>query len=475
VTKVVSDLFSDRREPTGLRYGFLLAMLLLVDGVAFFLSFHFSFKFVLLIVGLLLIGSVLAFSFKRTLIILISSIIIFQGPRYRTDILPFVISPKIIVIFLGALLLFWMFSISLAGRTNLKSSDLSFLLTLFLGMTFVASFVGIIHGAQPTTILSELIAYCYFVLFFAVIDQVADPKSIKRVLLTILIASIVVSFEYIYLFLSSEITLAGMGRIVTGQIHILYLAMTFLLSFFLWHRKMNKILFGLSLVPVIIALLISQTRGTWLASIIAVISTMALFIIDKRKTTALKMIGYGLLALLLLLLGIHLLTELASNTSLGFLVEARVRTLLSANRDVSVLMRVAQNWAVWERIKTSFLFGEGLGSILFIAPWYKVNWVDSTYLQLLWKFGIIGLLIFLGILALVLKKSIYIYRNTSSDFYKSFAVGMFSTFLGFAALGFISPVLIKYRFNIIWAVLFGLTHIVEGFVKEEVKMRPMKA
>jgi O-antigen ligase len=178
-------------------------------------------------------------------------------------------------------------------------------------------------------------------------------------------------------------------------------------------------------------------------------------------------LGYGLLIIAFISIGFYFIAIKLLGTNLDILVGIRAKSFLSVGQDVSIGMRLGQNLAIWEKIKSFPLFGEGLGALVYITPFYKVNWIDNTYFVLLWKFGVLGFTIFVCILLFVLKKSYYIYRNTKDIFYKCFAVGVFSTFVGFSVLGFISPVLIKYRFNIVWAVLFGLTYIIEKSVKKE--------
>lgn len=148
MSKDISYLPFSNKETAECNCGFLLVMLLLVEAVTFLLSFYFSLQFVLLLASIFVFGTVFTFSVERTLILLLSLIIIFQGPRYKSDAIPFVITPKIVTGLIAAIFLFWILSIFLSGRTKLKSSSLSPLMAVFLGMALVASFIGIINNAK---------------------------------------------------------------------------------------------------------------------------------------------------------------------------------------------------------------------------------------------------------------------------------------------------------------------------------------
>lgn len=432
---------------------FLLLFLLLIQ-LGLFEIFLFKQVYFYVIVLSIIYILFFALSVHRSLLLLLFIIIVFQEPRYQFEYLPFALSQNHVLLIFTPIIFYWILA-SLASneKSNPGRSNLSVTYMVYFIIIAIALCVGIIHHYQWKSVLTNFLTFFYFITYFIVLSSLSNNKQIYHYIITIFIASVIAALQYIYSFFTGQFSILSMGRIVTGQIHIIYLMIPFLLSFLI---NNNTSLRFYSIVPLFIlvpAILISQTRGTWIACIVAIGVNLFIYFKD-RKYSINKITRFSLSAISIVVV-IFLVIHKIVGTNMMDLVEQRVGSIANWEQDTSLNMRAEMNAAVWKEFLSSPIWGKGLGAIVHVHDWQYQLWIDNTYMVLLWKFGILGFLCFITILFVVLKRSYYVYAHTDNMFYKWFSGGTFSAFMGLAVLGLISPVLIKYRFNIIWALIMA--------------------
>lgn len=444
---------------------FLLLLLLPLQFGLFGLFFFKKLYFYALII-LALYFLVFAFSVYRSLLLALFIIVVFQEPRYQFEYMPIGVSQNIVLLLLLPIIYYWIIDL-LSGKTERKAnSKLCQYFTGFLIVILLAFAVGLLNGYDWQMILENAIPFCYYITFFIVYTSLKEDNDIKMFSGILLAAGTLVIFQYIFSFLTGRFSILSMGRIVTGQIHILYLILAFMGSMILNLKQYRycSILFFILLIPPI---LISQTRGTWAASIVAILVNIVLHLrvrkypLGKFMAVFLVMAGFLFLSFFIAqsLLGMNMLS----------LVQARAETVMNWQQDTSLMMRAEMYHSAWKEFLSSPFIGRGLGSLVHVHDWQYQLWIDSSYMVLMWKMGIIGLISYLAIMLVALNRSYQVFIKTEKSFYQWFSGGFFSAFSGFMVLGFISPVLLKYRFNIIWAILFACIEYMHMKVVTEVK------
>ncbi|MFQ5707892.1 MAG: O-antigen ligase family protein [bacterium] len=227
-------------------------------------------------------------------------------------------------------------------------------------------------------------------------------------------------------------------------------------------NTLRRIVYFILLIPISLSVIISQTRGTWFSIFIAILlaAFLSLFASFKGQRKILSF-SFAILTLLIIVIFSLNLIGRMSKTKEEF-VQTRVESISNLQADYSLAMRAHSYLTVLKKIQSHPWLGNGLGATatyLFFGQYSTQNNVDSTYLTILWKMGIAGLLVFLFLYFLLLKKAFFIYRKEQDLFLRAFAVGMLSAFAAFLILGTISPILISSRFNFLFGVLFAITEI----------------
>jgi hypothetical protein len=181
--------------------------------------------------------------------------------------------------------------------------------------------------------------------------------------------------------------------------------------------------------------------------------------ISQRQLTLIKII----VLLIILSLPVILVKDSGSrvdeSTSKSNLVEYRTQTVADPLEDSSFLMRV--EFAIYsiERFLDSPVTGKGLGDYLKYKIFIETNkpnyYMDSTWLYLLWKGGIIGFLLFIWMYFRFFKVTYHNLLRTDDIYVKIINLGLLTGLLGLSLLGILSPLLIKYKTNALLAFIFA--------------------
>jgi O-antigen ligase len=156
----------------------------------------------------------------------------------------------------------------------------------------------------------------------------------------------------------------------------------------------------------------------------------------------------------------------------------RAESLRSLSEDVSLLARVDFGLQAVSRWSRNPILGEGLGTFLHYRiadprPGFPV--MDNSYLNTVWKLGLLGLLPFLALYALFLKRIWFVYRHARDEFQMLCAAGTFVAFVMLIILGVESGVLVVYRFNLLWAALMGIFERWAYQIRQSAKEQGMEA
>ncbi len=112
-----------------------------------------------------------------------------------------------------------------------------------------------------------------------------------------------------------------------------------------------------------------------------------------------------------------------------------------------------------EKFLESPVWGKGLGDFLKYKT-FKVNsannyYIDNTWFYILWKGGLIGFILFAWVYLRFLKAAYFVSKNSPDLNTRIICMGLFGGIIALLLLAFLSPLLIKYKTNVLMALLFS--------------------
>jgi hypothetical protein len=340
----------------------------------------------------------------------------------------------------------------------------------FLTVVFIAAIIGLLKGRYIPLIWDELMVFMYWVIFFVVIKSKFTEKNIKYILGTILVSAFIVSLYYIF-----EFKIMGdKDRFRTDQQHIFNFTIPLLFAILLYDtKKLRKILAVLMMIPMIVAVYITLTRALWVLVPLAIFLQYVYYIKDTARGK--KFMVYLLPIFIIAVLASVGIIFLQAIPGVQDMLGGRFATFGLLEYDLSLLARAELAQYVFRRVSEAPLFGAGLGDFLRYQYFstlgrYNVYWLDHTYLQVLWKTGIIGSILFFGFLVVFFKRAWFVLKNSTTPFDKIISSSIFFSILALAISGMQCGILVGYRFNFVWAILMGIIVL----KAQELKKHPIR-
>jgi probable O-glycosylation ligase (exosortase A-associated) len=240
-------------------------------------------------------------------------------------------------------------------------------------------------------VVGEFFRMCVF--FFLVVNSVKTEKDINHVIWTITLASAFAVLYHYYYYRTgwrSIFAVTVYGTLNRNDFAAALVPMC-PLSFFLFKinkHLSNRILFGISFVSFIAGVILTDSRGGFLA-LIATLIIMALLDKDRVKVLAIMLVLGALMGLRI--------SENYTN---------RINGIQNYEEDASSMGRVATYKAAINMIKTHPLLGVGAGNFndvfLDYVPYDMLKWVapgksiHNVILQVASENGILGLSVFMA-------------------------------------------------------------------------------
>jgi O-antigen ligase len=292
-------------------------------------------------------------------------------------------------------------------------------------------------------------------MIFPIMYLIDTRKKYKTILIFLFIIALIISAEYI---IFNQVIFSW--RIVTFQSGFLPLVVSIIFSFVLFEKNIiNKLLAIISLVLITVGTVVTVTRTLWVTLFLVFIIVIFFYLLSQHKLTIIKLsILISILVAPILVIG-DTSKDINPEEEQTQFVKYRTESISNPLEDTSVLQRF--EFAVYsiQRFLESPIFGKGPGDYLkykffssLKAPHY---YMDSTWLYVLWKGGIVGLVLFLWVYIRFFKVTYSNLVNSSNKWIKILNLGLLSGFIGLAFLGLLSPLLIKYKTNVLIAFLFA--------------------
>lgn len=293
---------------------------------------------------------------------------------------------------------------ALQGRGFLKNS-ISYSILVYLAISFFSVFTSNNFGISSKTFAGKIIQDILF--FFVVADSLNSERRIKNLLLVLFFSSLIMGSDGIYQFFTHKDFVRhrpyyGLPRIHTtfptsndfGCYLAAVIPFVLIFSFIKSFSRLLRFLFLGLFILLFICLMLTVSRGAWLAFISAILF-MSVWIRPLG-------IIFLLLALLIILTqGFYypLLRERLSNLFIFV--------------DHSSMDRKMIWQAAWKMFMSRPWIGLGIGTFMFnfkkfVVPGYPfgVPYAHNCYLQMAAEIGLIGLISFLSILIFFFYKGI---------------------------------------------------------------------
>lgn len=412
----------------------------------------------LFLVALAVIACLVAFplllSAEKIICLVTFYIIAFGIPLFKGNLYPVAVNYIVIDAAMMVLLVFLLYEKVMQSQEP-GQHYFSRYVGLFLGVVGLSLVLGIYYSNNMQRVQSEFRTLSYYAVYFVAVRHFKDMKWIKIFTLTVLVATLLASFDAIFTFWASSHI-----RFVSRQVHMFLLVTPFLITFIIHDKSsIRKLFYAGALFPITLSIVVSQTRGTWVATAIAVF--LALILSAWAKFRGTKRIAVTAASLLLFAtIGFISLKIIAgSSAQKASFIEERAATIANIGGDHSLLMRANAYLTIIGKIVQHPWLGNGLGDTAtykFFGKYSTQSNVDSTYLTVLWKSGLLGMIVFMLLYLLLIRKSYTIYRQAQSAWIRAAAIGTIAAFCGLFTLGAISPMLIAYRFNFLFGTIIAI-------------------
>lgn len=350
---------------------------------------------------------------------------------------------------------------------RLTPADLPVL--VFLAAAVLSTLAGALLGNSHSLIARDARYPLYYAVFFLVTQFVEDRAIARRFVPVLLLAGVVVGAEYILEFAGAiDLSIGARFTRVAG-LHglILPISMLFAVNLFLYHPGPHpRWLLFLALLPQGLALVLTMRRGMWVALGAGLLATVWL---HHSSQSPQQRRTFRTLLLILGIVGVMVVTafffERFTGAAIGAHALARSRTFVEYEDNVNLASRFFAYSAALQKIARHPAAGNGQGATLTYLSFNPdlgrfetwTTWtLDSLYLTLLLKMGLLGLLAF-GWMGLRLwRLARRAFRERPEPDHRAFLGGVLSTLVAMALLGLSDGAMVNGRFALVFGVLFGL-------------------
>lgn len=437
--------------------------LILLFIIQVFIIILFAYKGILFVAGSLMVLFLLlftAFSVERVFYLLLLYIVIFEEEFYTSRIPGFTLSyswPIALGLFL-LVMVYWAMGLS-RQRYDFQLETLDLLVIIFLLLVLISAIRGYLLEYDSTAWRWEILPYPFYLSYF--VFRFSQLKDNNRILKKVLLfAAAFVAFEMIYALTHFRLGII-FHRIVTKNVHIMQFAIPYAGLLAIYSNSPREKTISFLLLPAfVLAVIISQQRALMLTIFLTLIILLAIFIkvrfstLEKRK----KRVVFTSL-IVISMIAIFVIIIFITHKGLLYTVISRAVVFLSPQnliRDQSWQIRWQEIVKIIPQIQRNFFLGTGFGAteisrLRFIL---KIT-VDNAYFYLLWKMGFLGLVCFLSIQLLAIKRCIIVSKRSLDTDEKIFSRAVLMNIIGLLFVAITNSCIVTYRLVFVWMTLIS--------------------
>lgn len=345
------------------------------------------------------------------------------------------------------------------GKRIVKIELVDFFVIIF---GLILYFGGAISIGGKQSYESALISCALLLGYILVVNLMRTERWLRRCLLAFVSSATVVAFLGISQYFFGTLNVSWLDRSyfpdIKGRITVIfensnvlstYLVMAFFvaMTFFVKTIGKRKLLSFISCVSIVLCIAFTWSRGAWLALII---SSVIFFMFYSKKTVR-----------WLIAIGVTL-------PFIAFVLPDNVvRRFMSVGNlsDSSIMYRIYTWRGTLNAIGDNLFGGVGYGSETFqeYYPRYALAGIESAehshslYLQLLFSFGIIGLIAFIAVMFFYSQKTLENIKNNSNSLCRLEIISAFCAVISVLIMGLFDYVWFNYRIFYMFWILMAIT------------------
>jgi len=358
-------------------------------------------------------------------------------------------------IFLFVIFFGWLSKMAINKELGLiKRTPLNALMISYIFICLVSSALGIISGYTDfkRSVFYNLKYFEYFLIFFMVSNNLKSIKQAKVFIFFMLLTCFIVCIMAWFQIPSGERLSAPFesegGEPNTFAAYLLLMiGISLGLFFYIKQKKLRFALFGL-LVLTMVAFVLTLSREAW----VGFFPMFLTFIILHKR------LRYPLIIILLVCVAFlpFWLPKKVHERFQDAFAQEKSYTLFGKKIHVSesTAARI-DTWSVaLKHLSQRPILGSGV-------PTASV--IDNQYTRLLIETGLVGFLVFMGLLMLLFRNTLYLYREMADPFVKGLSLGFLAGFVGLLFQSFAAAVFILIRvmepFWLLAAIVITLPNI----------------
>jgi hypothetical protein len=290
----------------------------------------------------------------------------------------------------------------------LPRNSMVLVLYVFLFFIMIRAIGPLLGKGYDIWLFYDIKKYLVFMLaaFFCT-QQIFGPKKIVTILFAIIFFTVLHSLTAVISFFFTQERQLTWNEIYFGNIPIVCLVLLTVVK-----KVRYKIFLTISALLSLLAMLSTQTRSIWIATTICIVSFLFYQFFIKMKKVEVQEVVKTLLLTVIMVVIIQILMQVFLGTDLWTFLIKRLTSFKSGdpiNPFSSIGYRFYESYCV---LLHRTFWGHGTGAYLFIfetqGKGYKwVNWwsIHSEYMEVIHKWGIFGLGLYLVFLGFILKQS----------------------------------------------------------------------
>ncbi len=315
----------------------------------------------------------------------------------------------------------WFFTRWILEGKRIFSRHEDRLLLTFLVLVVLSLPLTMIMGGSIKGYIGELISLSLLTFYFPVKDAVERyPSGLKVMVGVVLFVGLFVLTRNMlgYRQILTDASYAWevtRGRVVTNEGLLMVPAFFSLSSMLFVKGTKQKVIIAGFLALFLGGLILTQSRGYWAAFLFG--SGILFLLIPLQKKIQMVstglLIGFSLLGLALLFFGDFVILIVSG------LLDRFLSIATASSKDISLVNRLIETGAVWDKIKFNPILGYGMGVPYrvfdIIYDWSKVKaFVHNGYISLWFKFGIWGPTLFFSFLGITLRRGYLVIKKSEN-------------------------------------------------------------
>lgn len=362
-------------------------------------------------------------------------------------------------IFLFVIFFGWLSKMAIKKELGLlKRTPLNTLMLSYIFICLLSSALGIITGNTDfkRSIFYNLKYFEYFLLFFMVSNNIKSVKQVKVFIFFVLLTCFIVCIVAWSQIpsgqrLSAPFESEGGEPNTFAAYLLLMIGLSMGLFFYLQQKRLRFALFGL-LVLAMVAFVLTLSREAW----VGFFPMFLTFIILHKR------LRYPLILVLLVCLAFlpMWLPKKVHDRFQDAFAQEKTYTLFGKKIQVSESTGARiDTWAVaLKHLSQRPILGSGVptGSV-----------IDNQYTRVLTETGLVGFLVFMGLLMLLFRNTLYIYWEMTDPFIKGLSLGFLAGFVGLLFQSFAAAVFILIRVMEPFWLLAAIIVAIPEISKEE--------